>query len=138
VVENAIGPAKAAGGLSARLHGKQARASRIFAKGELTLFEQQADFRSAAPGFDNGLRYEYIQTAFSFDIPYSSITRVERYQAPAPLIKYFSFNWVRIIVDDPAAPNELLLSLTGSGTQMQHLNQLNDALFADLQAKAVR
>ena len=110
----------------------------FFAKGQLTLFERQADFRSAAPGFDNGQRYEHIQTAFSFDIPYSAITRVERYQTPDPFIKYFGFNWVRILVDDPAAPNDLLLSLTGSGTQMQQLNRLNDELFAELQAKVAR
>lgn len=110
----------------------------FFAKGQLTLFERQVDFRSAPPGFDNGQRYAHIQTSFSLDLPYSAITRVERYQAPDPFIKYFNFNWVRILVDDPAVPGDLLLSLTGSGTQMQHLNQQNDALFADLQAKVAR
>jgi hypothetical protein len=110
----------------------------FFAKGELTLVEQQATFRAAAPGFDNGQRYEHINTAFGFDLPYSAITQVERYQAPDPFIKYFNFNWVRIIVDDPAAPNDLLLSLTGSGTQMQQLHRQNDALFADLQARVAR
>jgi hypothetical protein len=110
----------------------------FFAKGQLTLSAQQLTFQSAAPGFDNGQRYEHIQTAFNFDFPLAAITHVERYQAPEPFIKYFSFNWVRLTLNDPSVPHDLLLSLTGSGMQMPQLNHLNNELFAELWAKVAR
>lgn len=107
----------------------------FFAKGQLRLFEHQLDFRARPPGFDNGQRYAHVNSDFSFEFPYSAITRVERYEASEPFIKHFNLNWVRLCVDAPAIPGDLLLSLTGSGTQMARINQTNDALYEELQAK---
>lgn len=96
------------------------------------------DFRSVAPGANNGMKYDYINTSFSFDISYESIIRIERFEASNPTIKYFNINWVRIIIDSQNSPKDLLLSLTGSGTEMSNINTTNDVLFHELQSKIAR
>lgn len=83
-------------------------------------------------------RYEHVRTGFSFDLPYPALVRVERYELPKPFIKYFNMNWVRIITDAPGVPPDLLLSLTGSGTEMRTIRQTNDLLFRELQLKLQR
>jgi len=93
------------------------------------------DFRSVAPGANNGMNYDNINTSFSFDIFYESITRIERYKASNPTIKHFNINWIRIMIDSPDSPKDLLLSLTGSGTEMSNINTTNDVLFNELQSK---
>lgn len=64
-------------------------------------------------------------------------TRVERYEAAEPASKYFNLNWVRIHVSGPDAPGDLLLSSTGSGTQMNRIAQTNELLYQQLQAKTL-
>lgn len=118
--------------------GSKAVAVNFFAKGELTLFERQMDFRSVAPGANNGMKYDYINTSFSFDIFYESIIKIERFEASNPTIKYFNINWVRIIIDSPGSPKDLLLSLTGGGAEMSSINTNNDSLFYELQSKITR
>ncbi|RZL15501.1 MAG: hypothetical protein EOO62_03830 [Hymenobacter sp.] len=107
----------------------------FFAKGSLHLGEQQFTFASRDPGFDNGQRYAHITPDFHFDLPYASLTRVERYEPPAAYIKYFNLNWVRIQLSAPNAPDDLLLSCTGSGTEMSLIHQGNELLYNELQAK---
>lgn len=115
--------------------GRKAVPVVFFAKGQLTVFDRQMDFRSVAPGANNGARYEHVRTGFSFDLLYPAIVRIERFELPKPFIKYFNMNWVRIITEAPGVPPDLLLSLTGSGTEMRAIRQANDQLFRELQLK---
>ena len=109
----------------------------FFAKGELRLFERQLDFQARAPGFDNGQRYAHVDQTFQNAFPYARITRGGRYELAEPFIKRFNINWVSLRVNAPNTPSDLLLSLTGSGTQMARINQMNDVLYRELQAKVL-
>jgi hypothetical protein len=107
----------------------------FFAKNSFHLVEQQLTFASRDPGFDNGQRYAHITPDFHFELPYASLMQVERYEPPAAYIKYFNLNWIRIQLSAPNVPDDLLLSCTGSGTEMSLIHQTNELLYNELQAK---
>ncbi len=114
--------------------GSRAVPVNFLAKGSLELGEQLS-FESLDPGSDNGQRYRRIAPDLHVVLPYARITRVARYEAAEPTIKYFNLKWVRIHVSDPDTPSDLLLSSIGGGTQMKRIAQTNELLYQQLQAK---
>lgn len=107
----------------------------LFSYGEIVIEESSLQYYPLHPKMKYSQRYSNLKQDLIFEIKYSDIQVVERYQHKNAFINYFNINWVRIIPKTDILNRDVLICVGGYGPSMSEITYNTDRLFEIIRQK---
>lgn len=101
----------------------------FFSKGKLSIEEKSLKYNASHNKIGFLKSYSNLKNDLAFEIEYSSIKSIERYQHQNAFINYYNINWIRITLNNDILDGDILICIGGSGPSMSGIINSNDKLF---------
>jgi hypothetical protein len=107
----------------------------LFSSGTLNIINDKITYEASQYKVP-GSKFCNLSNSLKFSLTPEEVVRIERYQHPEAIIKYYNINWIRVITNNEILKGDFLLTVGGKGPSMKKLrNQTNQLYQALIQFK---